>query len=259
MSTYLFDSNSEDREWRRLRMIEAAVDADSIALLDRTGVATGWTCLELGAGAGSLVEWLGRRVGPQGLVWAVDKRPQYIRRFSSPPYRVAEGDFLAQQFERPLDLLHGRYVLIHNQCAADMLARIHSLMKPGGYVVLEEPDFTSADRLNHHADAACQRVNEAICRMFLDAGLDPGFGLKLPGEAARAGLQVVDVKTTMHLCQGRSPVATVMAESARVLRHEYRGTGIATDADIDHYVELAEDERHWAVYYSTASVLARAR
>jgi len=257
MSRYIFEHNKEDRELGRLRMIEAAVDPDTTALLAATGVKAGWTCLELGAGAGSIVDWCGKRVGLEGQVIAIDKNAAYLGRFSSPPYQVVEGNFLEVYCDRQVDLLHGRYVLIHNMEDAAMLRKVHSVVKPGGYVVLEEPDFTSAKWLNPFADPSCQRVNEAICRMFENAGLYPGYGLGLPAKLAACGLEVQRTNSVIHLCPGQSPIANVMAESALVLRQEYTKTGVATDEDIDQYVANARDPRHWSVYYSTVSVVAR--
>jgi SAM-dependent methyltransferase len=257
MSRYIFDQNEEDRELGRLRMIEAACDAETIGLLEQTGVTMGWTCLELGAGAGSVVEWMGARVGSKGHVMAVDKNTAHLGRFSSSPYRVVQGDFLSLSLDPTLDLLHARYVLIHNKNDEGILKKVRTLVKPGGFVVLEEPDFTSARFLNSNADDACRRVNEAICRMFADAGLDPGYGIHLPREMERAGMKIVATKATMHLCHGRAPIAKVMAESALALRKQYTGTGITTDQDIDRYVELAQDPQHWSVYYMTVSVVAQ--
>lgn len=257
MTRYLFEKNADDRELGRLRMIEAAVDADTIRLLEEAGITTGWSCLELGAGAGSIVEWMGARVGSKGGVLAIDKKTAYLRRFSSPPYRVIEGDFLSLSLESSIDLLHARYVLIHNKQDAEMLGKIRTIVKPGGYVVLEEPDFTSAQLLNPRGDAAHQRVNEAISRMFTNAGLDPAYGVGLPRKAAAAGMSVVRTKATLHLCAGNSPIADLMAESALVLRREYTGTGVATDQDIDRYVSQAHDSQYWSVYYATVSVIAQ--
>jgi len=257
MSQYIFDKNAEDRELGRLRMIEAAVDADTIGLLNETGVAAGWSCLELGAGAGSIVEWMGAQVGSRGTVLALDKKTAYLRRFSSVPYRVIEGDFLTIPIASTMDLLHARYVLIHNKQDEAMLRKIRTIVKPGSYVVLEEPDFTSAQFLNFYGDAAHKRVNEAICRMFTKAGLDPAYGIGLPRKAAAAGLNIVRTKAVLHLCAGNAPIANVMAESALALRKEYTGTGIATDQDIDRYVAYAHDPQYWSVYYSTVSVIAQ--
>src|SRR5262249_5971693 len=52
----------------RLRLMSDLLDPSSRVHLLRTGVATGWRCLEIGAGNGSLSQWLAQRVGPTGHV-----------------------------------------------------------------------------------------------------------------------------------------------------------------------------------------------
>jgi 2-polyprenyl-3-methyl-5-hydroxy-6-metoxy-1,4-benzoquinol methylase len=61
------------------------------------------------------------------------------------------------------DLVHCRYVLIHNSNNAEMLGKLCRLVRPGGFLVVEEPDFTSAMLLNRDEDYR-RRVNNAICR-----------------------------------------------------------------------------------------------
>ena len=46
------------QERARLSGMEARWDAGSRALLEELGIGTGWKCLEVGAGGGSLVEWM---------------------------------------------------------------------------------------------------------------------------------------------------------------------------------------------------------
>ncbi len=53
-------------ERARLSGMEALWDAGSRALLEELGIGTGWKCLEVGAGGGSLVEWMAGR-GAHGL------------------------------------------------------------------------------------------------------------------------------------------------------------------------------------------------
>lgn len=57
-------------ELARLRLIEAECDRHSFRYLDAIGVDTGWRCLEVGAGGGSVVRWLSERVGAKGHVVA---------------------------------------------------------------------------------------------------------------------------------------------------------------------------------------------
>ena len=62
MTKYIFETNATDREWKRLRLIEQAIDAETITLLDCAELDIGARCLEIGAGAGSIVEWMAARV-----------------------------------------------------------------------------------------------------------------------------------------------------------------------------------------------------
>jgi hypothetical protein len=257
MSTYIFESHAEDREFHRLRLIESANDSATIALLHRTGVQPGWTCLELGPGAGSILQWLGAQVGANGMVIGIDKKTTYLQGFSTPPYDIREGNFLDVSINHPLDLVHARYVLIHNHHDMDILHKIHRLSKPGSMAVFEEPDFTSAKLLDARPDDPHSRVNSAMCHMFVDLKLDPGYALRLPQKLQTCGFEIIETRSTMHLCEGNSPIANVMAESALALRNRYCETGQCSEQDIDHYVQNAHTPGFWAVYHSTVSILAK--
>src|SRR5688572_17386341 len=159
VSEYIFKENQDDHELRRLQLIEQALDERSIRWLRSTDIQPGWHCLELGAGAGSIAQWMGSVVGDRGRVLSIDIKPKYIQRLSSPPYEVVEGDFLDVPLDETFDLAHCRYVLIHNRQSQSMLKKLCSLLKPGGFLVAEEPDFTSAKLLNRDGDPSQLRVN----------------------------------------------------------------------------------------------------
>lgn len=59
-------------EIERLRMQAAAIAFDAGVMLDRIGVQCGWRCLDLGCGAGGILELLGARVGATGLAVGLD-------------------------------------------------------------------------------------------------------------------------------------------------------------------------------------------
>ena len=217
---YIFENASEEREFRRLQLLEAANDSTSIALLKETGIQRGWECLELGAGAGSILRWLGDRVGPKGLVVGVDKNTTYLQDFTSPPFQIQKNTFLEMSLPSTFDLIHGRYILIHNQTDMDILHKIFTLLHPGGWAIFEEPDFTSTTLMNHVLEAPLIRVNLAICKMFVNAGLDPAYALGLPRRLEQAGFYIERTQSIMHLQPGNSPMAHVMAESALVLEKE---------------------------------------
>jgi hypothetical protein len=257
MSSYIFESHDKDREYHRLRRIETANDPATIALLQRTSIQAGWTCLELGPGAGSILQWLGAQVGANGLVIGIDTNTTYLRSFSTPPYDIREGNFLDVTITHPLDLVHARYVLIHNHNDLDILSKIFHLLKPGSLAVFEEPDFTSAKLLENQPEDSHSRVNAATCQMFVDLGLDPGYALRLPRKLQRCGFEILEIRSTLHLCEGNSPIANVMGESALALRHRYCETGHCSEQDIDHYIRNARTPGFWAIYHSTVSIVAK--
>jgi hypothetical protein len=95
-------------------MIQSANDPTTIALLQGTGIQPGWTCLELGPGAGSILRWLGEQVEANRMANGIDKNTTYLQVFSVPPYDMREENFLDVSINHTLDLAHARYVLIHS-------------------------------------------------------------------------------------------------------------------------------------------------
>ena len=97
------------------------------------------------------MKWMGSVVGNSGSVVGVDKNAGHLQGLSAPPFQIVEGDFLEVPLDPGFDLAHCRYVLIHNRHSDEMLKRLRIVLKPGAFLVVEEPDFTSAKLLNRDA------------------------------------------------------------------------------------------------------------
>ncbi len=257
MSNYIFEKQSEAREFRRLQLLEVANDPTTISMLKETEIQVGWKCLELGAGAGSILRWLGERVGPSGLAIGVDKNTSFLQDFTSAPFQICKGTFLEVDLAQAFDLIHGRYILIHNKSDEEILRKMFSLLKPGGWALFEEPDFTSATLMDQGNQNSQARVNRAMCQMFVNGGLDPAYALGLPWKLEQTGFRVERAQSTMHLCPGKSPMANVIGESALVLQQQYCDTGLCSPTDVQEYVRLSQVNEYWTVYHSTTSVLVR--
>ena len=254
--SYIFNDQAEDQELARLRFVEAAFDPRTVSLLEQIGIGQGDRCLELAAGGGSIARWMGQRVGARGVVTSVDLKTIYLKDLAHPPYRVVEGDAGQVDVGSDYDVAHCRYMLIHHPDPGTVLRRAYATLRPGGHILLEEPDFSISRALAGTSDGS-QRVNEAIQLWFEQQGLDPAFGITLPDLAAQIGFHIVSVEADGHLCSGKSPVAKVMGASIASLREKYVATGVASEEDIQAYVEDAEHEDAWSHYYTTVRVVAR--
>jgi SAM-dependent methyltransferase len=256
MSEYIFDQHQQEREFRRLQLVEQALDPITIRHLVDARIQRGWRCLEIGAGAGSIARWLAHAISERGAVVAVDRNTVHFRNGIGPLVQLIEGDFLDVPIGNDFDLAHCRYVLIHNRTSDLLLRKLAGALRPGGILIVEEPDFTSAKLLNQFGDPSQKRVNNAICRMFEELSLDPAYGFTLPQKVDAVGLAIQNVDSCIHLACGGSALARMMAESTAALADKYVATTEASPPDIEQYIANAHNPHFWAVYYSTVSVIA---
>ena len=268
-STYIFANSqsseniqlqeSELKELERLQAIERVFDSASRKRIQATGISPNWRCLEVGAGAGSIAQWMAEIVGEHGKVVAVDLNTRFIKKIQRSNIEAIEADIRHLTLEsQSFDLIHVRYVLIHVPDFQVALAKMLDFLKPGGWIVIEEPDFSAARAIAGN-EIACQsmnRVNVAIAQMFASRGMDYAFGIKLPAIFQQLNLQELSVENDTALAPGGSGIATVMKMSAERLADKYIATGKATQQDIEQYCQIAEDPRAWAIYYSTIGVTA---
>lgn len=258
MSQYVFTDAQHTKELERLRAIEQVFDPASRRRLEATGINTNWHCLEVGAGAGSIARWMSDRVGDGGKVVAVDLDTRFVAPSKSPNLEVLQADLRDLALPRSFDLVHARYVLIHNADFQAVLSKMLDLLKPGGWIVIEEPDFSAA-RAIVGEEKACEslhRVNRAITQLFASRGMDYALGVKLPALFQSLGL-CPTVENESHLCNGGCGVATVMRLSTVQLGESYLATGEVTPEDLEHYYQFAENQTAWAIYYATVGITAQ--
>ncbi|MBE9011202.1 class I SAM-dependent methyltransferase [Pseudanabaenaceae cyanobacterium LEGE 13415] len=258
MSQYVFTDVQQIRELERLQTIEQIFDPATRSRLQATGIEANWCCLEVGAGAGSIVQWLAATVGEQGKVVALDLDTQFVDRLQLPNVEVIQADIRHAPLQKhSFDLIHARYVLIHIADFQVALARMLDLLKPGGWIVIEEPDFSAARAIVGEACQSVDRVNQSILKMFTNRGMDYALGIHLPALFQNLGLQPLTVENEVPLSNGGSGVATVMKMSAIQLAQKYIETGEATAEDIEQYCLFADDPNTWAIYYATVGVIAQ--
>ena len=137
-------TNAREETVARFDALEEAFDFVTTGHLGRIGVASGWRCLELGAGGGSIASWLATQVGSAGRVVATDLD---VSRFGTPlldRLEVRRLDLVTDALPvGPWDLIHERLVLQHVPARLEVLDRMVAALAPGGWIVLE--DFDTAE------------------------------------------------------------------------------------------------------------------
>src|SRR5271165_2022317 len=166
--------------------------------LDRLGIGPGWTCVDVGAGAGDVSVALAEFVGHDGRVYAVDSDPEARDEVASAASAHSQVLAITQAGEdlrlpEPVDLAFCRFLLLHVVDPAAVLRRMATAVRPGGWVVAQEP-ITTAGRI----------AGEPFS---MPDAHHPDVGALLPSLVRAAGLEIVDAWAEAPAGAGPGPAA----------------------------------------------------
>jgi SAM-dependent methyltransferase len=200
----LFRPDRVSTELPRLTALADMYDDHTFRCLSTLGVSPGWRCLDVGTGPGQVARWLAEAVGPKGTVTALDRSTRLLETFTNPPnLEPLEADALQADPGR-YDLVHCRTMLMHTPQRTDLLARMASWVRPGGWLMVgDDVDFAT-----HSSPHPPLRQTFAAMRRLLNTaiGTDFHFARDYPGRLRDLGLKGIREKaTTPTLRAGTAP------------------------------------------------------
>ena len=229
MGDYVYDQAWQE-ERQRLRGMESLWDPGTQAIVERLGIEEGWHCLEVGAGGGSVAEWLAERVGPGGEVLATDVSTRYLEAIELPNLEAREHDIRSDPLpEDHFDLVHARLVVEHLGRGA--LEAMVPALKPGGVLLLEDYDFSSA--VTHPPSPEGDLVLEAVLDFMSRSGFDAYYGRKLLDELEAVGLEDVEAEGRSRVYRGGSAGTEFSRLSLESLRGVVVEAGLVTDDEAE--------------------------
>jgi ubiquinone/menaquinone biosynthesis C-methylase UbiE len=229
----------------RMEVLARLYDPTTRRVIESTGLAAGWNCLEVGGGGGSVARWLADRVGSAGRVLCTDLDTRIIERNSEASVdnlEVKRHDIAHDELPREVfDLAHARLVMIHVPERERALENMVNSLKPGGWLVIE--DFDSASL---QPDAQVNRFetplpsSEAV-RKYLTRHQDGYYGRRLHGRFRELGLVNVSAEARMVMFDRGNGGADLMRVNFEQIGADVIAAGLVTQAQID--ADLATLER----------------
>jgi SAM-dependent methyltransferase len=227
--------------------LERIDDPKTICHLEMIGISEGSNCLEVGAGAGSITQWLSKRVGPTGRVVATDIDMRFLREINAPNLEVRRHDITKDDLEEgKYDLVHCRYVLEHLPEPKKALKRMADAVRPGGWLLIEDADygsFLSADVRDPSA-----AFFTTTCRVlfgFLQKRkiADPFFGRQL--RELMEHLKFVDVghEGWTLTSRGGDPDSYIWSATFQAAARPMIAAGLLSQKDHDEVVRLFMDPK----------------
>jgi SAM-dependent methyltransferase len=191
---YALGSTAAEQE--RLIRQSSYLEPITERLFREAGIAAGQRVLDLGSGVGDVSMLAAKLVGPSGEVVGIEREATSIARARARAAAAGlrnvsflQSDAAEISLKKPFDAAVGRFVLQFIPDAANVLRSVAQLVRPGGVVAFNEPQWgpwlTMLEPLPlahacalpireaFHRSAVVSDMGASLHRLFQDAGLPP--------------------------------------------------------------------------------------
>jgi SAM-dependent methyltransferase len=242
-------------EGARLDLMSELLDPMHRRYIDALGVVRPEArTLEVGCGNGSISAWLAKRVSPGGTAVAVDLDLSLIH-VRMPNLELRKADIVAGPVERgTFDLVTARAVLHHVTDAQAAIVNMVAGLKPGGAILLIEPDFLPVSV-----------AEPPVVRAFWDGwltwsrerGIDYHIGRTLAPRLASLGLTNISGTAETAVYNGGSLWANYWIDTITELRGDLISSGKLDEALIDRFLVCCADSTWWTQTIAFTAVQGR--
>lgn len=254
MNTYIWQHDIGD-EAQRLRLMSEILDPSSRFHIAALPVEPGWRCIEIGAGNGSLSQWLADRVAPGGTVTAADIDTSLMDGLDTDVLDVATLDVVEDGLpESTYDLVCMRALLHHLPQRMDVMATMVRAVRPGGWLFIQEPDF-------HPVSTLEPGPATELCHDFLRWAdchdIDYFVGRKVAPRLQELGL--VNIESEGHVVQyaGGSPYARWWRMGIAEVADQMLAEQATSVERLTRFFESTHDPTSWAMTMSFIAVTGR--
>lgn len=254
MPDYVLDHHREG-ERERLALMSRLLDPMHRRHVERLGVGPGARTLEVGCGNGSISAWLAGRVGPAGAAVAVDLDLSLVDA-EVPHLEVRQGDIVVGPVAPgDFDLVTARAVLHHVSDADRAIANLVASARPGGAILLIEPDFLPVSVAE---PAEIRAFWEGWLAWSREQGIDYFIGRRLPAALSALGVVGIEATAQTAVYNGGSSWARYWELTIDELRDQLLASGKLSHGLIDAFLARCRDPSWWTQTIAFTAVRGRA-
>jgi SAM-dependent methyltransferase len=230
-------------EGKRLALMSELLDPIHRRYLESLDVLkSGARTLEVGCGNGSMSAWLARQVAPDGRAIAVDLDLLLVDAHL-PNLELRKADIMAGPVDPgSFDLVTARAVLHHVGDAEKAIANLVASLRPGGAILLIEPDFLPVAIAEPPEVRAFWSGWLAWSR---NQGIDYQIGRTLTPRLAALGLQRVSGTAETAIYNGTSLWADYWTQTVKELREDLISSPNLNNALVDAFLGCCADPAWW--------------
>jgi SAM-dependent methyltransferase len=248
----------------RLQMLHSLYGNGARRALLQAGIQPGMRIADLGCGVGMVTGLIAELVGPSGQVVGVDfsgaqitqAREQLSSSFSNVSFVEASAVDTGLT-HGSFDMVYCRFLLIHLTDPEKALREMYNLLKPGGVIVCEDGDLTSAGSEPY---SSLNAFAELWGRLGPVWGVDYTLGRKLFQMVLAAGFEEPDITFNQPVA-ARGENKRFLELSVAEAGPAFVEAGLITKTELDRTLaemrKIAEDESVLAMMPRMSQVWAR--
>jgi 2-polyprenyl-3-methyl-5-hydroxy-6-metoxy-1,4-benzoquinol methylase len=243
-------------EGNRLALMSELLDPMHRRYLESLDVVkSGARTLEVGCGNGSISAWLARQVAPDGLAVAVDLDLSLVR-VHLPNLELRKSDITAGPVAPgSFDLVTARAVLHHVANAERAIVNLVASLRPGGAILLIEPDFLPVTIAEPPEVRAFWSGWLAWSR---ERGIDYQIGRTLAPRLAALGVQKIGGAAETAIYNGTSLWADYWTQTIKELREDLTASGKVEGDLLDTFLSHCADPAWWTQTIAFTAVYGHA-
>jgi SAM-dependent methyltransferase len=241
-----------DKESQRLIKQASLLRPSTERVFQKAGLTAGMRVLDIGCGVGDVSFLVAEFVGPTGSVVGIDSNPRVL---TTARQRARESGLNHVTFEEwdvnsftstdPFDAAVGRFVLIYQADPIATVSHVSSLLKSGGLLVVQEPDFRLGVA-TWPTVTLWHQVMDWIGETFRRGGVHYDIGGKLyplfrqaglPGPTLLQHVSVAGGAATRPYCENSAEIV-----SSLLPRMEQFGIATAAEVQVDTLADRLERE-----------------
>jgi len=251
----------------RLELLNQLLNPTSLWVLDRAGLKTGNSILDVGCGIGRLSIEMAHRVGPSGRVVAIDySREQLdIAQANAEAEGIENISFVEisaenlTELNQCFDIVFCRFVLCHLPQPEQILREICECVKPGGHLVNEE--LARIDTAMSYPEQPAYTEFASLARkVVIDPTVDKEIGKRLPPLLKQQGFSIVEGRF-FHPIQFSNEQKQLITMSAEEFAPFVIKSGVKTKEEIEQLIaELkaaAEDDNWYCTGYEYIQLISQ--
>ncbi len=205
-----------DDEMHRLDLVSQTYDFMTRRQLAGVMYKSDLQCLDIGSGNGSVALWLTQQDSVSEVI-ALDRFTQTlkVRLNGLKKLRIIESDLNDNNFSGQFDIINVRFVLMHLRNRNQILKKIISWLKPGGWLVVSDIIDISPECLD---DEHYRKIMSVMWKVLIETlGTDKNWSVSLSEHYRSLGLQNIKQEIYLPPVNEGAPMAEFWALTWRAM------------------------------------------